>query len=62
MRYVSARLEQTLREDAYRIYVTDALKGLGGFDKRYVDLIDIKPQIEETRTAEEIIESIRGKL
>ena len=62
MRYVSARLEQNLREDAYRIYVTDALKALGGFDTRYFDLIEMKPTIEETRTPEEIIERIRSKL
>lgn len=62
MRYVSARLEQNLRDDAYRFYVTDALKAIGGLDKRYYDIIEFKPPIEETRTPEEIIANIRGKL
>ena len=62
MRYVSARLEQNLREDAYRIYVTDALKAIGGFDSRYFDIINQKPTLKETRTPEEIIEQIRSKL
>ena len=60
MRYVKARVKQALDEMAYRIYITDALKVIGGLNIRYADLI--KRPIEETRTKEEIIESIRRRL
>ena len=39
MRYVLARIKQESRDEAYRFYVTDALKALGGFDKRYADIM-----------------------
>ena len=60
MRYVMARAEEMQREQAYRIYVTDALKAglLGRNAQRYVDIF--KP--EEKRTAGEIIKGIRDKL
>lgn len=60
MRYVIARSEELNRERAYRIYVTDALKAslLGGKAERYEDLF--KPT--DTRSAEEIVSSIRKKL
>ena len=60
MRYVTARYNEKQRELAYRIYVTDALKAFGGLNRRYYDVIDVKPQ--ETRTAEEITDNIRHKL
>ena len=60
MRYVLARIEQNNRDEAYRFYVTDALKALGGFDKRYADIIEFKPP--EKRTPDEIINNIRSKL
>lgn len=60
MRYVTARYKEKQRELAYRIYVTDALKAFGGLNRRYYDVIDVKPQ--ETRTAEEIKDNIRHKL
>ena len=60
MRYVLARIKQESRDEAYRFYVTDALKALGGFDKRYADIIEFKPP--ETRTPDEIIANIRSKL
>ena len=60
MRYVSARIKLDRREEAYRFYVTEALKALGDLNIRYVDLLT--PQIEETRTSEEIVNHIRGKL
>lgn len=62
MRYVLARIEENNRDEAYRIYVTDALKAIGGFNKRYYDLINYEPPKEETRTPEEIIANIRRKL
>ncbi len=58
MRYVRARYRQFEREWAYRIYVTDGLKVLGGLNVRYADLF--KP--EEKRTAEEIISGISDRL
>ena len=70
MRYVKVRAEQSAKDKAYRIYATDALKMIaentsrlaGGTSPRlrYYDLI--KPPIKETRTSEEIIGNIRGKL
>ena len=45
---------------AYRFYVTDALKIIGGLNMRYADIV--KPEPEETRTGEEIIEDITAKL
>ena len=58
MRYVSAKIRLNRRDEAYRIYVTDALKVIGGLNIRFADLF--KP--EETRTAGEIIGGIRDKL
>jgi hypothetical protein len=58
MRYAEARYNQYNRDFSYRIYVTDALKVIGGLNIRFADLF--KP--EETRTAGEIIGGIRDKL
>lgn len=65
-----ARLSEQRKATAYRIYVTDALRiiaantakfGGGEFIiSRYCDII--KPPPEETRTGEEIIAHILGKL
>lgn len=60
MRYVLARIEQNNRDEAYRIYVTDALKVMGQLNIRYADVI--KPVKVEKRTSDEIIESIRRKI
>lgn len=70
MRYVMARFEVEQREQAYRIYVTDALRAisesaakLGGgsyIQVRYADMFDRKPRDE--RTHDEIVEHIRGCL
>lgn len=60
MRYVEARIDEKNREEAYRIYVTDSLKALGGFGARYADIFDTKPI--ETRTEAEIVDSIKDKL
>lgn len=58
------------KSEIYRMYVTDALKVIaentakfaGGsvMSKRYEDIINPPP--EETRTADEIVESIRNTL
>ena len=58
MRYAEARCKLNDRETAYRYYVTDALRIAGGLNIRFADLF--KP--EETRTADEIIGGISGKL
>ena len=58
MRYVEARYNLYNRDLAYRYYVTDALKVLGGLNIRFADLF--KP--EETRTSDEIIGGIKNKL
>lgn len=58
MRYALARWRLYIREEAYRIYVTDSLKVFGKLDKRYIDYF--KP--EETRTADEVINKIRAGL
>lgn len=58
MRYVLARYRDFDRENAYRIYVTDVLKGAYGVKIRYADIF--KP--EDNRTAEDIKKNISGKL
>ena len=58
MRYVKSRIEVQDREDAYRIYVTDVLKGYFGIEIRYADLW--KPI--DTRSAEEVIDNLKSKL
>ena len=60
MRYVESRCREYDRDEAYRIYVTDSLKLIGHLNIRYFDMV--KPGVEETRTAEEIIDSISAKL
>ena len=61
-----AFFKKEMHERAYKIYVTDALllltKKFGGeYPKnRFYDVIE--PHIEETRTAEEVINNIRDKL
>lgn len=47
------------REEAYRIYVSDALKGYLGLNIRLYDIL--YPTVE-TRTPTDIIEGIRAKL
>ena len=60
MRYFFARLEEQARVRGYRTYVTDALKVFVGAETRYADMFE--PQKVETRTADEIKESIKNKL
>lgn len=70
MRYVETRLRKKHEEEAYRTYLTDALYCLTGMrglpytmDKRFVDII--RPDrnvIDEERSPEEIINTIKDKL
>ena len=63
MRYVNSRYESFCREEIYRIYVTDTLRAIIGGDKRYYDFVKPATQeVEETRSAEEIIGSMKDKL
>lgn len=67
---MEARLKTEQRDEAYRIYITDALKAISGstskfaggnyISERYYDLINPKPK--DTRTAEDIINSIKKGL
>lgn len=60
MRYVTARLEQECRDEAYRIYVSDGLKAVCGFKLRYYDIVN-QTQMEDA-DPEEIKASIFSKL
>lgn len=70
MRYVEIRLNKKHEEEAYRMYLTDALFCLAGMrglpytmNKRFIDIIrPDRKVIDEERTPEEIINTIKGKL
>lgn len=59
-----ARVEQEDRDMAYRIYITDSLKAIGGFKARYVDLIDRvnNSSSKDEESPEAIIERLKKKL
>lgn len=62
MRYVEARLNESNREEAYRIYVTKSLQLIPQskyLKNDYVDLLDTKPQ--ETRSGDEIVIDIMSR-
>lgn len=59
---MQARIERERCDRIYRIYVTDALKSIGGFDERYYDFITANQKPTDNRTAEEIIDDLKGKL
>ena len=55
------------REEIYKEYVTETLrhiaKGVGYEIKvSYAELVDVKPEQEETRDPDEIIDGIKGKI
>lgn len=60
MRYVLARTRYEQRDKAYRLYITDALKIIGGLNIRFADIV--APAPVETRTAEQIKSEITSKL
>lgn len=64
MRYVEARIETTMRDETYRIYITDVLKGLVGINVRYADLLPGSTKNIENpeEKAEEIKEGMKEKL
>ena len=49
---MKAKIEQDEQELAYKIYMTDSLKGIVGMKSRWIDLIDKKPV--DNRTGDEI--------
>jgi len=56
-------LQKSEIEKRYRYYVADCLWGISrgkGPESRFKDLLTLQP--EETRTGEEVIESIKRKL
>lgn len=69
MRYCLARYKADQKSEAYRIYVTDALRvmtentatfeGSSYIKKRYIDIIDPKP--EDNRTGAEIVADVAQK-
>ena len=66
---MSARAQENLERHAYRVYVTETLRGLtntvGGYlggatvTMSYDEMLNYKP---ETRTAEEIKEHMKAKI
>ena len=60
MRYVLAKLKEENQAEAYRHYIADALKIIGGLNMRYADII--KPAPVETRSADEIKSDLMAKL
>lgn len=60
LRYVSARFNREIEEEAYRIFITDLMGSYLGAKIRYYDIIH--PPKEETRDPDEIINSIRDGL
>lgn len=65
MKFASAKRKQYNEDLAFRVYVTDGIKALiecwgGEVRQRYIDIIAVTK--EETRTADEIIETISDKL
>ncbi len=71
MRYAEARFKENQREEAYRIYISDCMQLMvkntanivGGtiIEKRYIDIVNEKSQVE-TKTQQEIIDGIKNKL
>lgn len=70
MAALPALLNQAVKEQAYRTYVTDALKIIGENTAKYaggsymkVRYLDIEnPKPEETRTPEEVITHMKKKI
>lgn len=58
-----AKFESEFQQTAYRIFVTDYLKGIGRFQGRhYRDVLADLHRPVETRTADEVISDIKDKL
>ena len=57
---MAAKAEQMREERLYKLYLTDSLMAIGQLDTRWADLI--KKPLVETRSSEEIIDGIKGKI
>lgn len=72
MDYARIRDEERVKEYTYRLYVSDALKLMGGnlakafggeaLGVRLYDLLERNTEPEDNRTGEEIIAEMRAKL
>lgn len=63
LRYVKARAEHQNREEAYRIFVTESLKGLPQgkwFTVPYTEII--QPKKIETKTGKEVADEVAEKI
>ena len=59
MRYTVARYNDTQRELAYRIYVTDSLRAITGASTRYADILE--PKHIDNRSAQDIVDDVFGR-
>lgn len=57
---MDARHKKNREERIYKMYVTDGLKILCGFDLRYADIMEDRPV--DNRSAEEVIDGVKTHL
>ena len=62
MRYVVARVRKKWYDEAYRVYISDSLRIITRVDERYADMVGITSRAKDTRTADEVISSVKGRL
>ena len=62
MRYVVARVKEKWHDEAYRVYISDSLRMITHADMRYADMVGITNRAKDTRTADEVISSVKGRL
>lgn len=62
MRYTNSRFMQYMREYMYRIYLTDGIKHICGFNKRWHDMVNYEPAKHVEVNPEEIKNTIKSKL
>ena len=65
MRYAAAKARESEKAEAYRIYISETLYFLSRGESptmRVQEFLNPKPEPEETRTADEIISSMKDRL
>lgn len=62
MRYVVARVKEKWHDEAYRVYISDSLRIITRVDERYADMVGISDRAKDTRAADEVISSVKGRL
>lgn len=62
MRYVVARVKEKWHDETYRVYISDSLRVITHADMRYADMVGISDRDKDTRTADEVISSVKGRL